>query len=67
MEEFENVPLEIQTSDLMEQIVRVNHMIELHTDDAFMQAQYRALRKDFVDQLNALLQSVRLKLTEVAA
>ena len=67
MEEFENVPLEIQASDLMEQVVRVNRMIELNSDDAFMQAQYRTLRKDFVDQLNTLLQSARLELTEVVA
>ena len=67
MEKFENVPLEIQASDLMEQVVRVNRMIELNSDDAFMQQQYIALKKDFLSQLNALLQSVRLELTELAA
>ena len=67
MEMPDSSSLANQASDLMEQVVRVNRMIELNANDDFMQAQYRALRKDFVDQLNTLLHSVRLELTEVVA
>ncbi|WP_420459258.1 hypothetical protein [Neolewinella sp.] len=42
-------------------------MIDLHVEDAFMREQYVSLRQDFLDQLNEVLQTFRLRPTELAA
>lgn len=67
MNEFANVPLEIQASDLLEQVVKANRMIELHTANPFMREQYVALKEDFMRQLNAVLRELQLELTDLAA
>ena len=67
MEDQSSVPPAIQASDLLEQIAKVNRMIDLHVEDAFMREQYVSLRQDFLDQLNEVLQTFRLRPTELAA
>jgi hypothetical protein len=67
MNEFDKVPLEIQASDLLEQIVKVNRMVDLHAEDPFMREEYQALKRDFMQQLNTVLRELRLQLTELAA
>ena len=63
----DTVPPAIQASDLLEQIDRVNRLIERNAQDVFMRRQYEARRQEFVDELNAVLQTFSLKPTEIAA
>lgn len=63
----DTIPPALQASDLLEQIDRVNRMIELHAEDDFMRRQYELRRQEFVDELNAVLQTFSLKPTEIVA
>ncbi len=60
-----NISPEIQSSDLIEQIIRTTRMIDLHVDDAFMREQYKTLRRNFIQQLNDVLRDLHLELTEL--
>ena len=60
-----DVPPAIEASDLIEQIIRTNRMIDLHVDDVFMRKQYETLRQDFIQQLNDVLRDLGLELTEL--
>lgn len=62
MDEFTNIPPEIQASDLLEQIAEVNRMIDLHMENTFMREQYEVRRQDFLNQLNEVLVGFRLRL-----
>jgi len=54
-EQDELIPDDIRVSDLMEQIAKVNKMIDLHRGDEFMEGQYRYIKSRFVNELREIL------------
>ncbi len=54
-EQEENIPDEIRLSDLLEQIEKVNKMIDLHRGDEFMEGQYRHIKSRFVSEMQEIL------------
>lgn len=51
----EVVPDQIRINELLENIEKVNKMIDLHRGDAFMEEQYRYIKSRFVSELQEIL------------
>ncbi len=59
---------EARVLDLLEQIEKVNRMIDLHTgEDWLMEKQYREIKSRFVDELQEILHSYKLTVQAAAA
>jgi len=53
--------------DLLEQIESVNEMIALHSDDEFMQNQYKYRKSEFVKELVQHLSEYKIQPEDLAA
>ena len=49
-----------RAADLLEQIAKVDTMIELHADNPFMRDQYRHRKQQWVNELSAILHELGL-------
>ena len=54
----------VRVSDILEQIDDLNKMIKLHkgNSDSSMLAQYEYMRKEFVEELNSLLEEFEISI-----
>ena len=58
----------IRVSELIEQIVKLNKMIDLHeksSRDKAMIMQYKAMKKEFVVELKGLLKSLQFNVSDI--
>ena len=58
----------IRVSELIEQIVKLNKMIDLHeksSRDKAMIMQYKAMKKEFVVELKELLKSLQFNVSDI--
>jgi len=54
------VPDQFRINELLENIEKVNKMIDLHRGDTFMEGQYRYIKSLFVSELQEILTRYRL-------
>jgi len=55
-----DIPPATRAGDLLEQIARINQMIDLHEGNLFMQDQYKRRKQEWIDELTVVLREMNL-------
>ena len=58
--EDQPIPASTRVADLVEQIQRIDKMIELHADTPFMRDQYKRRKQEWVDEFAQILRDLNL-------
>lgn len=54
------IPPATRAGDLLEQIARINQMVDLHEGNPFMQDQYKRRKQEWIDELTLVLREMNL-------
>jgi len=54
------IPPATRAGDLLEQITKINQMVDLHEGNPFMQDQHRRRKQEWIDELTIVLREMNL-------